>query len=154
MRTHVGKGLQMVAVKLTGDTANLPRFEDYGMTSVVQDGDGLAAVIEINGHRFVVGVDDPKSKPQDLSTGEVCVYHRNGDRLHFKNSNIVSLKTNTFEIDAANTVVKGKLTVEGMTILQALLKANANLTIEGKPFPAHTHSGVTPGGSTSQGVAP
>jgi phage baseplate assembly protein V len=72
---------------LDGETRDgIERFQEYGFTSVPEDG-AEAAVLFVGGHRdhgIAVAVDDRRYRPTGLAGGEVCLYHKDGARVHFK----------------------------------------------------------------------
>ena len=63
-----------------GETRDqIERYQNYGLTSVPHIKEGVAGlVIDALGHRFVLGLEEPGTRPTDLAPGDVMLYHRDG----------------------------------------------------------------------------
>jgi phage gp45-like len=86
----------------------------------------------------------------------IVIYGKNDNKLYFmdngnidivSNKNKITLKGNSVEI-TGDVKITGNLEVSGNSTL-----TGTGTTIAGKNFLSHTHSGVTPGGGVSGGVA-
>lgn len=87
-RVDDSQDLQQLQVDaLDGETRDaVERFQQYGFTSVPEDG-AEAAVLFVGGHRdhgIAVAVDDRRHRLKGLAAGEVALYHKDGARVLLK----------------------------------------------------------------------
>lgn len=87
-RVDDSQDLQQLQVDaLDGETRDaVERFQQYGFTSVPEDG-AEAAVLFVGGHRdhgIAVAVDDRRHRLKGLASGEVALYHKDGARVLLK----------------------------------------------------------------------
>lgn len=110
-------GLQELQVQALADEVldRVERFQQYGLTSVPLPGsEGL--LLSVGGSRsnaVILAVDDRRYRLQGLQGGEVALYTDEGDFIHFKRGNIIAVKTQTLEVDAAQSNFSGDITAEG-----------------------------------------
>lgn len=108
-------GIQMMQLGvLEGETrADIERMQEYGFTSVPEDG-AEATVLFVGGrrdHGLVVAVDDRRYRLKGLEKGEVALYHKDGGRVHFKADGSIEVKPkagcDVKIIEAMNVTVEG-----------------------------------------------
>lgn len=95
--------MQRVQISLLEDEVidGVERFQDYGFTSVPEEG-AEATVVFVGAdrsHPIVVVADDRRVRKKGLKPGEVAVYHKNGDFIHLKNGKEIEIKTTTFKVN-------------------------------------------------------
>ena len=156
--------LQLVV--LGGESkAGAELFQHYGFTSAPLE-DCEAVAVPIGGrsnHIIVVATEDRRYRPVTLNRGEVAIYTKEGDILHFKEGREVELKAGklmaaiqndaTIQAGATATLKGGTdAVVEGGTAVR-LGAAGANLRLITELFMvlfnSHVHSGVTTGPGNS-----
>lgn len=102
-----GKRQYMQITALAGeDKAEVERLQNYGFTSVPEAG-AQAVMVCVGGNRdhpLVVAADDPRYRKSGLQPGEVAVYSRWGDYIHFKRGGGIELYTDTLTIKASSKV--------------------------------------------------
>lgn len=101
--------MQRVQISLLEDEVidDVERFQDYGFTSVPEEG-AEATVVFVGAdrsHPIVVVADDRRVRKKGLKPGEVAVYHKNGDFIHLKNENEIEVKTKTFNVNCATATI-------------------------------------------------
>ncbi|WP_341899333.1 phage baseplate assembly protein V [Ferrovibrio terrae] len=94
-----GGGLQRLQVVVMNDELhdNVERFQNYGLSSVPAGG-SQALIVAIGGsrsHLVAVAVDDQDSRPKNLKGGEVMLYDRLGNYVHFKDDGTFEMKAVT-----------------------------------------------------------
>ena len=157
-------GIQIVQVSaMKGETrAELERFQQYGFTSVPLPG-AEAVVLFVGGdraHGFVLSIDDRRYRLQPLEDGEVALYTDEGDSIVLRrDSKIEVTSANEVTIAAATKIridCAAALELEGTAITingtATVVVTSPSVTIQGKDFLTHQHTGVTPGGGNSGGV--
>lgn len=99
------QGLQLGI--LANEVSDVQRFQEYGFTSVPQDG-AEAVVLSIAGvrsHGIVVATEDGRYRLKNLKQGEVALYTDEGDSIHFKRGKIIAI-TSGSEVDVTAPTVK------------------------------------------------
>ena len=101
--------MQRVQISLLEDEVidDVERFQDYGFTSVPEEG-AEATVVFVGAdrsHPIVVVADDRRVRKKSLKPGEVAVYHKNGDFIHLKNENEIEVKTKTFNVNCTTATI-------------------------------------------------
>lgn len=82
------------------------RAQNYGLTSLPHEG---AEVIVVHvgadrSHPVILACDDRRYRVQGLTSGEVCLYTDEGDKIHFKRGKIIEITTDTLIINAKTAV--------------------------------------------------
>ena len=110
--------MQRVQISLLEDEVidDVERFQDYGFTSVPEEG-AEATVVFVGAdrsHPIVVVADDRRVRKKGLKPGEVAVYHKNGDFIHLKNGNCIDISTKTLTIscDTATLAAASEITLD------------------------------------------
>lgn len=86
---------QLQATLLSNEVRNkIERFQDYGFSSVPLAGaQGLILCVGGNrDHAVAVSVDDRRYRKANMKAGEVAVYHKDGNFLHFKEDGTIEIK--------------------------------------------------------------
>ena len=101
--------MQLVQISLLEDEVidDVERFQDYGFTSVPEEG-AEATVVFVGAdrsHPIVVVADDRRVRKKGLKPGEVAVYHKNGDFIYLKNENEIEVKTKTFNVNCTTATI-------------------------------------------------
>lgn len=137
--------IQVVDLDMTSTDGSkkVERWQQYGFTSRPVSG-AHALVISVKGHRFVVALDHLKDRPKDLAPAEVAVWHKNGDRIHFKDNNEIHAKTNLFK-------VIGKLEVTEESHLAKEVTTDVDFVSPNVTQETHYHTGDD-GGTTSEPI--
>ncbi|WP_273152855.1 phage baseplate assembly protein V [Methylophaga thiooxydans] len=143
--------IQMVQIEtLSGEVIEVPRIQDYGITSVPLPGaKGVVAAIggKTNGY-VCIKMDDKRYRQVNLKPGEVALYDNQGQLVHLKQGGLMELIANT-QITAKVPVfrIEGQLNVTGDIIdhvdSDGLTMASMRSTYNG-----HNHDGDS-GGTTS-----
>ena len=107
--------MQRVQISLLEDEVidDVERFQDYGFTSVPEEG-AEATVVFVGAdrsHPIVVVADDRRVRKKGLKPGEVAVYHKNGDFIHLKNENEIEVKTKTFNVNCTTATIAAEFEV-------------------------------------------
>lgn len=134
-RVDDSKRMQIVQLSILDDEVHddIERFQNYGFTSVPQEG-AEAAVIFVGGgrdHGLAVAVDDRRYRVKGLQDGEVAVYSDQGDKIVIK-------RGGTIEITASTKVVISTPLAELTGNTQAAVLGTAYRTAE-----ATMHSTLT-----------
>lgn len=101
---------QLVQVQFNSNETkdDIPRYSEYGITSVPPDGHN-ALVLFFGGNKstgVVVATHHPKSRKKGLEKGEVCYHDDLGQEVYFKRDGLVlKAKKITLVDDAGTTVV-------------------------------------------------
>ena len=110
--------MQRVQISLLEDEVidDVERFQDYGFTSVPEEG-AEATVVFVGAdrsHPIVVVADDRRVRKKGLKPGEVAVYHKNGDFIHLKNGNCIDISTKTLTIscETATFTANSEITLD------------------------------------------
>lgn len=107
-RVRDNQGFQRMQLSLMADeiAENYERFQNYGFTTVPPIGSEavVACVGGSRNHGLVIAVDNRKFRLKNLQSGEIALYTDEGDCLHFKRNNEISIKTNKLSIDATTEV--------------------------------------------------
>lgn len=101
--------MQRVQISLLEDEVidDVERFQDYGFTSVPEEG-AEATVVFVGAdrsHPIVVVADDRRVRKKGLKPGEVAVYHKNGDFIYLKNEKEIEIKTTTFKVNCTTATI-------------------------------------------------
>lgn len=108
--------MQRVQISLLEDEVidDVERFQDYGFTSVPEEG-AEATVVFVGAdrsHPIVVVADDRRVRKKGLNPGEVAVYHKNGDFIHLKNEKEIEIKTTTFKVNCTTATIAAESEVK------------------------------------------
>ena len=159
-----GAGIQIVQVSaMKGETrAQLERFQQYGYTSVPFPG-AEAVVLFVGGdraHGLVLSIDDRRYRLQSLEPGEVALYTDEGDKIVLKRDRKIEVTSGGEVTVSGATLVR--IESEGAIELEApavtvnatatVVVTSPSVTIQGKDFLTHQHTGVQSGGSNTGGV--
>ena len=109
---------------------DVERFQNYGLTSVPEEG-AEALVLFLGGNRdhgVVVAVEDRRYRPKGLKPGEVCVYHKNGDKILLKDGNEIEATTQKFTIISEKLQIKNNAGQEIVDIVSDLINAISSAT--------------------------
>lgn len=123
------------------------RFQDYGFTSVPEEG-AEAIALAVGGsrsHMVVVAVDDRRYRKRDLKPGEVSVYSRFGDYVLLREDGTIEVKASgKVLVDAPEVEMTGNLTVAGnITCAGQVSDAAGSMQEMRDRYNAHQH-GATP----------
>lgn len=167
--------MQRVQISLLEDEVidDVERFQDYGFTSVPEEG-AEATVVFVGAdrsHPIVVVADDRRVRKKGLKPGEVAVYHKNGDFIHLKNENEIEVKTKTFNVNCTTATIAAEsevmldsplVTLTGRqqttgkksgggasTFVGGLENTGGDITSNGISLEHHTHRGDS-GGTTGE----
>lgn len=104
------RSLQRLQVQLLADElhSQVARVQEYGFTSVPLPGaEGIfLAVGGAREHGVIIATDDTRYRPKGLAPGEVCLYTNEGDKIHFKNGQIILIQSgNQITIQATTKVL-------------------------------------------------
>lgn len=171
--TTIRDSLRMQELQLTaldGETLEgVERFEEYGVTSRPLAG-AEAIIASVGGsrdHAVVVALGDRRYRPRGvLSAGDVALY-TDGDAetaAHASAEHRIALVSSGKKIVVRATEFDLKTaggaqvigTATSLTLsfgAKTIVINSSGVTIEGKLFLTHTHSGVTTGGGTSGPVS-
>ncbi len=157
-------GIQIVQVSaLKGETrAELERFQNYGFSSVPFAG-AEAVVLFVGGdraHGLVLAIDDRRYRIQSLSPGEVAIYSDEGDEIVLKRGNRIEVTSGgEVHVNAATKIridCAAALELEGTSVTvngtATVVVTSPSVTIQGKDFLTHQHTGVQAGGGNTGGV--
>lgn len=108
--------MQRVQISLLEDEVidDVERFQDYGFTSVPEEG-AEATVVFVGAdrsHPIVVVADDRRVRKKGLKPGEVAVYHKNGDFIYLKNEKEIEIKTTTFKVNCTTATIAAESEVK------------------------------------------
>ncbi len=108
--------MQCVQISLLEDEVidDVERFQDYGFTSVPEEG-AEATVVFVGAdrsHPIVVVADDRRVRKKGLKPGEVAVYHKNGDFIYLKNEKEIEIKTTTFKVNCTTATIAAESEVK------------------------------------------
>lgn len=108
--------MQLVQISLLEDEVidDVERFQDYGFTSVPEEG-AEATVVFVGAdrsHPIVVVADDRRVRKKGLKPGEVAVYHKNGDFIYLKNEKEIEIKTTTFKVNCTTATIAAESEVK------------------------------------------
>jgi len=85
------QGLQITV--LSGEVAQVQRFQEYGFTSVPLPGAEavVAALAGVRSHLVAIAVDDGRYRLKSLQKGEVALYTDEGDVIQFKRGKVIEI---------------------------------------------------------------
>ena len=97
------------------DYDNVEHYQEYGLTSVpdVEQDDVAGLVIEVMGHKFVLGLEEPAARPKGLAPGEVMLYHREGHHIHLLKGGKITIKASEMTVDCPKTTWTGDIEQTG-----------------------------------------
>ena len=135
---------------------DIERWQNYGVTSVPPRF-SEAICLFISGERnrgYIVATEDKDSRPNYLLDGEVCIYTKEKDKIHFKKGNIIDLETNFLNINSKVKIfeetkefeLKASETIKNETISFELKSSNSTL-IETESFEIKTQKFKVQGNS-------
>lgn len=90
-----------ITVFETKDTEDAERFMDYGFASQPTEGEGL--VVDAGGAQMVLRIDRLKDRPK-LSSDDVCLWHKEGHKVHLKAGKVVDVDCAVFNCNATEGV--------------------------------------------------
>ncbi len=129
----------------------IERFQEYGLTSHPHpEAECLIGCLSgSRDHPIAFSVDDKRYRLKNLAQGEVAIYTDEGDFIHLKRGNAMSIKTKTLSIKAESVAIDAKN-----------VSATGDIKDKGKTmnemrqiFDNHTHSneGASPPNSKMNG---
>ncbi len=133
-------GRQNLQVQSLADATNddVERFQNYGFTSVPPEG-SEAIVLAVGGRResmVAIAVEDKRCRPKGLESGDVCVYHQDGQSLIIlKKDGVINIRGKTVNYDASElfAINTAQLKVTGPS------EFTEDITVNGKSFIEHIH---------------
>lgn len=142
-RVNDAAEIQTVQVEtLSGEVIEVPRIQDYGITSVPLPGaKGVVVAIggKTNGY-VCIKMDDKRYRQVNLKPGEVALYDNQGQLVHLKEGGQMDLIANTqITAKVPSFRIEGDLAVTGDVVADADSSAVSLTT--------HTHPGDS-GGNT------
>jgi len=159
-----GAGIQIVQVSaMKGETrAELERFQAYGFSSVPFPG-AEAVVLFVGGdraHGLVLAIDDRRYRLKNLQPGELALYTDEGDKIVLKRDRKIEITSGAEVLVTAATKIRidcaAALELEGSTITingtASVVVTSPSVTIQGKNFLTHQHTGVQTGAGNTGGV--
>ena len=111
---------------------NIERFQEYGFTSVPQDG-AEAVVVFAGGdrsHGLIIAVDDRRYRMKKMAKGEVAIYTDEGDHIHFKRDRKIKVLAGA-RIDAEAPIIEAVAATSAKItspIIEAIAETSATLT--------------------------
>lgn len=157
IRVNDAKSIQMIQVEtLSGEIIEVPRIQDYGITSVPLPGaKGVVAAIGGNTNGYVViKMDDKNHRLLGLKAGEVALYDHQGQMVYLKENGHIHVIANTqLTITSPLTRIEGDLVVTG-DITDHIDTGGQSMSGMRSTYNAHTHPGDSGGttGSPNQGM--
>lgn len=180
MRLMIGRGVlrlvddakaqQMVQLDiLAGETSEMERFQDYGFTSVPQEGAEaiVAALAGRRDHLVALRIDDRRIRLKNLKPGEVALYDDLGNVIVFERDQVRVEAVQHLDVTAptchitATTTHDGNVTINGNVVVDGSITASGNITdgvgsMQGMrdTYNGHNHPGDSGGttGSPNQGM--
>ena len=149
-KVNDGTKMQTVqAVGLSGEIIECERPQNYGFSSNPPAGEAIGLPIGGDrGHMVILAIDDRGSRKGDVESGEVGVYHGNGDFIKLSSGNKIDVKTKEFLPEAeTKVVIKTKdcaIEASGSITLKA-----STVTVEGNLV----GTGSIPGGGGGQAAS-
>lgn len=149
-RVNDADSIQTVQVEtLSGEVVEVPRIQDYGITSVPLPGaKGVVVAIggKTNGY-VCIKMDDKRYRQVNLKPGEVALYDNQGQLVHLKQGGLMDLIANT-KITAKVPLfrIEGKLDVTG-DITDNVDTTGQSMAGMRSTFNGHNHPGDS-GGTT------
>lgn len=149
-RVNDAASIQTVQVEtLSGEVIEVPRIQDYGITSVPLPGaKGVVAAIggKTNGY-VCIKMDDKRYRQVSLKPGEVALYDNQGQLVHLKEGGLMDLVAIT-QITAKVPLfrIEGKLDVTG-DITDNVDTTGQSMAGMRSAFNGHNHPGDS-GGTT------
>ena len=133
-------GRQNLQVQSLADATNddVERFQNYGFTSVPPAG-SEAIVLAVGGRReslVAIAVEDKRCRPKGLASGDVCLYHLDGQSLIIlKKGGVIDIRGKTVNYDASElfAINTAQLKVAGPS------EFTEDITVNGKSFLDHIH---------------
>lgn len=165
------QGIQHVQLEVLKSEVRgkLEHFQNYGFTSHPKSG-AEAAVIFLSGNRahgLVLAIDDRRYRLHPLEAGEVALYTDEGDKIHFKRGQKIDVISGGEVLVSGATLVRvesgAAIELEAPSVsitADAIALAGADevtidaplVSIQGKHFKTHQHSGVDTGPGNTGGV--
>lgn len=125
-----------VQINLLADTTqdDVDFWQHYGFTSA-PPADTRALMVSVGGnqdHGVVIATENGKFRIKDLKPGETCIYSEWGDKIHFKENNVVDFKTKELNIKCAEKVnIDSPIVSISGDIESDSLKTNKDITAGG-----------------------
>ncbi len=129
------------------DHPNVAHVQAYGLTSVPPIGaEGIALEVGASpGRMIAILFDDPRTRPKDKAAGEVYLWTDEGEAVKLKRN-----RQHTFDGD--DTTIEGTDTVTLKVGSTTIVVNSSGITIDGKDWITHKHSGVDVGAGNTGGV--
>lgn len=124
------QGLQLTV--LDGETVQVQRFQQFGLTSVPLAGAEaiLASIGGVRGHLVAIAVDDGRYRLVGLQPGETALYDTSGNVIHLQNGGVTGITAPT-----AINVTSPQVTVAAstsVTLNTPTAHLSGNLQVDGK----------------------
>ena len=133
-------GRQNLQIQSLADATNddVERFQQYGLTTVPPEG-SEAIILAVGGRReslVAIAVEDKRCRPKGLASGDVCLYHQDGQSMIIlKKDGVINIRGKTvnytadeiFEINTAQFKCVGPS------------EFSEDITVNGKSFLKHIH---------------
>lgn len=144
--------IQTIQVEtLSGEVIEVPRIQDYGITSVPLPGaKGVVVAVGGNTNGYVcIKADDKNHRLVGLKAGEVALYDNQGQMVYLKQNGQMHIVANT-QVTATVPLfrIEGNLEVTG-EVTDRVDTDNVSMASMRSTYNGHTHTGDS-GGSTSQ----
>lgn len=133
-------GRQNLQIQSLADATNddVERFQNYGFTSVPPVG-SEAIVLAVGGRReslVAIAVEDKRCRPKGLASGDVCIYHQDGQSLIIlKKNGVIDIrgKTVNYTADDLFAINSKQFKVVGPSDF------SEDITVKGKSILNHIH---------------
>lgn len=151
--------IQMIQVEtLSGEIIEVPRIQDYGITSVPLPGaKGVVVAVGGNTNGYVcIKADDKNHRLVGLKAGEVALYDNQGQMVYLKENGGMHIVANT-QITATVPLfrIEGNLEVTG-EVTDKVDIDNVSMAAMRTTYDSHNHNGDSGGitGTPNQGMTP
>ena len=152
LKVNDAQPLQLVQVEtLSGEIIEVPRIQDYGITSVPMPGaKGVMAAVGGKTNSYVcIKMDDRRYRLVGLKKGEVCLYDYQGQYVHLKQGGMMDLLAlNQITAKVPLFRVEGDLVATG-EIIDRVDTTGQSMANMRNTYNNHDHDGDS-GGITSK----
>lgn len=127
------------ATYMADETKNdVRKMHHFGFSSHAPKGSECIAV-SVAGNReasVIIATENREFRFKNLGEGEVAVYSKDGDFIHFKNGKAIEISTNALTINAVNTVTVNTATANvnasaGANITSPMTTVDGDMTVTG-----------------------